>query len=63
MGTHREDLRQALIARSLKVVRDEGMEAAALDVDSDNPSGALKLYESLGYKLEMEFTFYKKPIE
>jgi len=53
---------KALIARSLKVVRDMGMEAATLDVDSDNPSGALKLYESLGYRLEGEFTFYKKPI-
>jgi GNAT superfamily N-acetyltransferase len=54
---------KALISRSLKVLREEGMEAATLDVDSDNPSGALKLYESMGYRLEMEFTFYKKPID
>jgi GNAT superfamily N-acetyltransferase len=53
---------KALIARSLRVVRDLGMEAATLDVDSDNPSGAYNLYESLGYERKEEFTFFRKSI-
>ena len=53
---------KALIARSLKVVRDAGMEAATLDVDSQNPSRALHLYESLGYRVCRQFTFYRKDL-
>lgn len=53
---------KALISRSIKILKDEGMEAVTLDVDSDNPSGALRLYESLGYRLDMDFIFYKKAI-
>jgi GNAT superfamily N-acetyltransferase len=54
---------KALIARSIRVLKEEGMEAATLDVDSNNPSGAYKLYRGLGYELQEQFTFYKKPIE
>jgi GNAT superfamily N-acetyltransferase len=53
---------RALIASSLRVLRDLGMEEAALDVDTDNPSGALRLYESLGYRLFKQFVFYRKPL-
>lgn len=53
---------RALIARSLKVVRDCGMEAATLDVDVANPSRALRVYESLGYRMCREFTFYRKSL-
>jgi ribosomal protein S18 acetylase RimI-like enzyme len=53
---------RALISRSLKVVKEQGMEAATLDVDAENPSRALKLYESLGYRMCREFTFYRKPL-
>jgi GNAT superfamily N-acetyltransferase len=51
---------KALIARSLGVVRDSGMDAATLDVDSQNPSRAVKLYESLGYCVRRDFTFFRK---
>lgn len=51
---------KALIARSLKVIRDNGMDAATLDVDAENPSRALHLYESLGYRRVRQFTFYRK---
>jgi len=53
---------KALLARSLKVVREQGMDAATLDVDSDNPSGAVKLYERLGYRKVRQFTFFRKPV-
>ena len=52
----------ALIARSLKILGEQGMIEATLDVDTENSSGALGLYESLGYRPYSEFTFYRKPL-
>ena len=43
-------LATALIADSLRVLRDLGLAEAALGVDSQNPTGALRLYESLGFR-------------
>ncbi|MEM2891018.1 MAG: GNAT family N-acetyltransferase [Thermoplasmata archaeon] len=53
---------KALIARSLRVLRQAGADKATLDVDSENPSGALRLYEAMGYRSEMHFTLYKKEL-
>jgi GNAT superfamily N-acetyltransferase len=52
----------ALIARSLGVLKAEGVEAATLDVDTENPSRALGVYLRMGYKQEREFVFYRKPV-
>lgn len=38
-----------LLAGSMAAFRDAGLEYAGLDVDSDNPTGALQLYLRLGY--------------
>lgn len=38
------------------------MEYATLDMEAVNPSGALRLYASLGYKNNGEFIFYRKPL-
>ena len=51
----------ALIARSLQVLRDRGMEIASLGVDIENPTGALGLYESFGFRPRMQWAFYRKP--
>ena len=40
----------ALISESIKMFRDMGMDEVTLYVDTENPSGALGLYESFGYK-------------
>ncbi|WP_172829046.1 GNAT family N-acetyltransferase [Paraoerskovia marina] len=40
----------ALLARAMERFRADGMEYAALDVDSASPSGADDLYASLGYR-------------
>lgn len=40
----------ALLKESMRRFGASGMEAAALGVDAANPSGALRLYEGLGYK-------------
>ena len=45
-------LAKALIAESIRMFRDMGMEETALGVDSDNPNGALRLYENMGYEVE-----------
>jgi ribosomal protein S18 acetylase RimI-like enzyme len=50
----------ALIARSLAVLRDRGMEVAALGVDAENPTGALRLYERFGFRPRRRWVFYRK---
>jgi len=53
-------LARALIMRSLKLLRDQGMTEAALGVDADNPNKALHLYESCGYQqYQRSFTMRK----
>lgn len=59
----RRGLARALIVRSLHLLRDRGMEAAALGVDADNPSGAFTLYESSGFVATERFTAWRKPME
>ena len=59
----RRGLARALIARSLRALQDRGMTEAALGVDTENPSGALRLYESIGYRPMRRWTVYRKPIE
>ena len=51
----------ALIARSLAVLRERGMEIAALGVDSENPTGALGLYQSFGFAPMRRYVFFRKP--
>jgi GNAT superfamily N-acetyltransferase len=53
---------RALISRGLKALKREGMEQATLDVHTDNPSDALKLYRSLGYEPVKQFGYYRKPL-
>jgi mycothiol synthase len=54
---------RALIARSLHVHKELGMQEAALSVDAENPSGALRLYESLGFQVTKSGTEYRKPLD
>jgi ribosomal protein S18 acetylase RimI-like enzyme len=50
----------ALIARSLRDLRDHGIAEAALGVDAENASGALQLYEALGFRRESMHIAYQK---
>ncbi len=45
----RRGLARAITAAALVKIRDSGMEDAMLGVDSENPNGALGLYEGLGF--------------
>ncbi|MET1016492.1 MAG: N-acetyltransferase, partial [Leifsonia flava] len=40
---------QALLARHFEAARAAGLDRSTLDVDSENPSGALGLYTGMGY--------------
>jgi mycothiol synthase len=57
----RRGLAAALIARSLAVLKERGMTIAALGVDTENPSGALGLYERFGFKPVRTWVFLRKP--
>ena len=59
----RRGLARALIARSLRVLKEQGMTEAALGVDAQNPNGARQLYESMGFRTVKEFVTYRKPME
>lgn len=56
-------LASALIARSLQVLKGQGMTEAELGVDSENESAAYRLYQSLGYKTFSVDTWYRKALE
>jgi len=58
----RRGLARALIARSLQVHRAQGMTETALGVDTENPSGALQLYETMGYRTVRRNSIYVKPV-
>ena len=52
----------ALLAMSLRELRDRGMTEAALGVDTNNPGGAFQLYTSLGFELRSYEAVYTKPV-
>jgi ribosomal protein S18 acetylase RimI-like enzyme len=56
-------LAHALIARSLRLLKEKGMQEAALGVDTENLSGALRVYESMGFKVVKRQTIYRKKME
>jgi len=52
----------ALINRSLLMFREMGMTEAALGVDTENLSGALRVYEASGFRPLSRGTTYRKPL-
>jgi mycothiol synthase len=58
----RRGLATALIADSLRMFRDMGLAEGALGVDAQNPTGALRLYESLGFRRHRTGLAFRKSI-
>ena len=56
----RKGVGAAVIAESLRVLRDRGIDEASLGVDAENPTGALALYERLGFTRHRAFRIYRK---
>jgi ribosomal protein S18 acetylase RimI-like enzyme len=59
----RRGLASALIAESFRALRDRGMTSAALGVDADNPSGALGLYEGMGFAVDIRSMAWRRSFE
>ena len=54
---------RALLVHSIHVFRDMSMDETALGVDTENPSGALHLYKSVGYRPARRHTFFNKRMD
>ncbi|HJW22284.1 MAG TPA: GNAT family N-acetyltransferase [Candidatus Limnocylindrales bacterium] len=58
----RRGLAAALIVRSLDLLRERGMTSGILGVDAENPSGALGLYERLGFVVSYRSTAWRRAL-
>ena len=58
----RRGLARALIGASFPLLRARGMTEAALGVDTENTSGALRVYETCGFRPVSRSTTYRKPL-
>jgi ribosomal protein S18 acetylase RimI-like enzyme len=56
-------LARALIVQSMKMFKAMGMTETALGVDTQNLSGALRLYKSVGYRAVKKHTIYRKALK
>ncbi len=57
----RRGIASAMLAESLRIVRDAGAARAALGVDQQNPNEAQTLYERLGFRVTLEELEYQRP--
>jgi mycothiol synthase len=54
---------KALIVESMRALRERGMAFAQLGVDGENPTGALALYEHLGFVPHETWIAHRRPLE
>ena len=59
----KQGVANVLINRSLLMFREMGMTEAALGVDAENTSGALRVYERCGFKVVKRSTTYRKSMQ
>ena len=59
----KQGLARALLVRSMQMFKEMGMTETALGVDSQNLSGAFRLYAGVGYRKVKQQTLYRKPME
>ncbi|MGH3588038.1 MAG: GNAT family N-acetyltransferase, partial [Pseudonocardia sp.] len=66
VGTRREyrgrGLASYLLRHALVAYKEAGYDESSLDVDSENPTGALGIYERAGFVVESRWTDYASPI-
>ena len=56
-------LAKALCVESMRVLRARGMDEAWLGVDGQNPSGAVHLYEGLGFHVAKGWKAFGRPVD
>ena len=59
----RRGLAHTLLLQTCQALQTRGMTLAALDVDTQNLTGALRVYESVGFRVFKRFSLYRKPLE
>jgi mycothiol synthase len=59
-GRRRQGLGEALLHHAARLYRDAGVQRIGLKVDSDNPTGAPRLYERLGYVTDRVYAILTK---
>lgn len=58
----RRGLGRAITAESLRRLAAAGMTEAMLGVDAENPSGALGMYEGLGFEVHRRWMTFRRPL-
>jgi mycothiol synthase len=58
----RRGLGSALLAESLRMMREKGLKEASLDVETQSTTGELQLYERMGYRIHRKFAHYAKEL-
>jgi mycothiol synthase len=61
-GYRRLGLGRAMLLAGLRRLQDDGMSTALLGVDAQNPNGALKLYEGVGFEQIRKTILYSKEL-
>jgi ribosomal protein S18 acetylase RimI-like enzyme len=61
-GYRGRGLATALLTRAMLAFRTDGLDFAVLGADSENETGAMSLYERLGFVAEKRAIAYVKPI-
>ena len=56
----RRGLGTALLVQCLHALKQAGMDMAFLDADAENPTGAVRLYERVGFQVRRTRIFYRK---
>jgi mycothiol synthase len=59
----RRGLGRGLLRAGMRRIRDQGFSAAALAVDVDSPNRALRLYESVGFRVVSASTAFRKELK
>jgi len=59
----RRGLASALIVESMRMFKEMGMTETAHGVDAQNTSGALRVYQRLGYRIFKQHTIYRKSMD
>lgn len=62
-GWRRVGLGRSLLLHGLHSLREAGMDTALLGVDSESPTGANRLYESVGFRIRSREIAFKRPLE
>lgn len=61
-GYRKIGLGRALLLAGLHLLKGAGMDTGVLDVDAENPTGALRLYESVGFYVDKSDIVYRKDL-